>query len=178
VDVSKEVQEHTPPDRLDDDIDRNILFGIGRSFHLPGRQVYTCHYLEVSGLVSSIWSIPQRIKLSASPQTSLAEQCTFYFGTFVCRARGTPHKAMIIIVIMLRSAEDLRYDWRDKHEKAFRETAGSERRQSITGGKENITGCTATRDLLSSMKRVLSYWRICQRLVTLSLGDLVSTVLK
>jgi hypothetical protein len=47
--------------------------------------------------------------------------------------------------VAVRSAEDPRYDWRDqsdgrrlraKQEKAFRETAGSERRQSITGGKE------------------------------------------
>lgn len=126
---------------------RISCFGIGRSFHLPGRQAYACHYLEASGLVSiQVYGVSRSgSNISASPQTSLAEQSTFCFGSFVCRARGMPHKVMIINRIMLRSAEDPRYDWRDqsdgrrlraKQEKAFRETAGSERRQSITGGKE------------------------------------------
>jgi hypothetical protein len=72
---------------------------------------------------------------------------------------------------MLRSAEDLKYDWRDQldgrwlratHEKAFRETGGGLGGVDQSPAAKRHYGCTATRDLLSSMKRVLSYWRISQ----------------
>jgi hypothetical protein len=66
------VQEHTPSGRLDDDLGKKILFGIRRSFHLPGRHAYACHYLEASDLVSiQVHGVSRSgSNISASPETS------------------------------------------------------------------------------------------------------------